>query len=431
LHAPVDPAEAESLRSAFKVGGGLETLLSAVQQDVQGDDFTLNKEDMFLTKTNHKQHIPKPSKQIKREVYLPEVITKYAYNTCALVGNSGGLLTASHGQTIDTHDAVMRINQAPTYPYPIYVGRKTTFRLLNKKWVAVYADKEQGREALLPVEEKNATLILTRASNWQVERLAGVIRRQRPDLQVLVLTDEVLTRLRQILTRFRAAAQGVVPPEAYGKGTSPSSAMLGLFVLMQFCKTVSVYGVGGPYTTWELHTRNQSSEVETETSPLLASSFKQYNVGRFQSSASRAYKRPACEDGANLRPANARYRLIKGFPYPYHYFVRWFDSFKLAMHPAHSFDLESDFLYSLQAAAPDQITFCPPADPCLGAATTDPCNLEEYREKQASESLRMQYQALSVPLMPWMLKYYGKTFVPNPEAEAGAHSDVDSSSAAD
>jgi hypothetical protein len=58
------------------------------------------------------------------------------------VGNSGGLLTAPHGTAIDAHDAVMRINQAPVgSPYAQHAGGKSSFRLLNKKWVTVYSDK--------------------------------------------------------------------------------------------------------------------------------------------------------------------------------------------------------------------------------------------------------------------------------------------------
>ena len=56
------------------------------------------------------------------------------YKTCALVGNGGTARAAKFGQSIDKHDVVMRINQGPIAGYEEYVGNKTTFRLLNKKW---------------------------------------------------------------------------------------------------------------------------------------------------------------------------------------------------------------------------------------------------------------------------------------------------------
>eukprot|EP00959_Pyramimonas_sp_CCMP1952_P222762 4657025-Pyramimonas_sp.AAC.1 len=389
---------------------GIEQMWDAIQDSVKAGDFTNGSDDLFLTKSNHKRL--RPTKRIKREALLPEVVSNYTYNTCALVGNSGGMLTASHGSAIDKlHEAVMRINQAPIHPYSMYVGKKTTFRLLNKKWVSVYGDKTEGQEGLLPVEAPNATLILSRAASWQMERVAAMVRRERPDITVLMLSNDVITRVRKVLTTYRSNAQRVLHIDPYGNGTSPSSALIGLFVLMQFCKSVSVYGVGEPYTSWESSARLNSVD---ELSPPLSKKFRRYNLGTYQEMARAAYKRKACAEGANIKPKFAPYSLIKGFPAPYHYFVRWFDSTKLMMHPSHAFDLENDFLYSLQAAVPHSVTFCPPADPCLGAAANDPCNKKQFLLEQSSEtdSVKTQYQALNTPMMPWMIKSRGHDTIP-------------------
>ena len=43
------------------------------------------------------------------------------------------------GKRIDSHEAVMRLNQAPVQPrYSVDVGERTTLRLLNKRWTAIY-----------------------------------------------------------------------------------------------------------------------------------------------------------------------------------------------------------------------------------------------------------------------------------------------------
>ena len=59
--------------------------------------------------------------------------TEARYKTCALVGNSGTIIGTGHGKDIDKHDAVIRINYAPTRGFQYDVGNKTTFDIANKE----------------------------------------------------------------------------------------------------------------------------------------------------------------------------------------------------------------------------------------------------------------------------------------------------------
>ncbi|XP_022635515.1 sialyltransferase-like protein 1 isoform X2 [Vigna radiata var. radiata] len=53
------------------------------------------------------------------------------FRTCAVVGNSGDLLKTTFGKEIDSHDAVIRDNEAPVNEeYAKYVGLKRDFRLV-------------------------------------------------------------------------------------------------------------------------------------------------------------------------------------------------------------------------------------------------------------------------------------------------------------
>ncbi|XP_027102118.1 sialyltransferase-like protein 1 isoform X1 [Coffea eugenioides] len=53
------------------------------------------------------------------------------FATCAVVGNSGDLLKTEFGEEIDSHDAVIRDNEAPVNEkYAKYVGLKRDFRLV-------------------------------------------------------------------------------------------------------------------------------------------------------------------------------------------------------------------------------------------------------------------------------------------------------------
>lgn len=65
------------------------------------------------------------------------------YRTCAVVGNSGVLLNASHGGAIDQHEMVMRINNARTVGFEAFVGRKTTISFVNSHILRACAKRSQ------------------------------------------------------------------------------------------------------------------------------------------------------------------------------------------------------------------------------------------------------------------------------------------------
>ncbi|CAG5018279.1 unnamed protein product [Parnassius apollo] len=57
------------------------------------------------------------------------------FNTCAVVTSAGSLLGSNLGDFIDSHDMVLRFNNAPTENFTEDVGSKTTFRVLNSQVV--------------------------------------------------------------------------------------------------------------------------------------------------------------------------------------------------------------------------------------------------------------------------------------------------------
>ncbi|KAG2716872.1 hypothetical protein I3760_03G148200 [Carya illinoinensis] len=59
--------------------------------------------------------------------YLPR-----QFGCCAVIGNSGDLLKTRFGKEIDGYDAVIRENGAPIQIYSDHVGKKSTFRVLNR-----------------------------------------------------------------------------------------------------------------------------------------------------------------------------------------------------------------------------------------------------------------------------------------------------------
>ncbi|GAB2285546.1 Belongs to the glycosyltransferase 29 [Dionaea muscipula] len=53
------------------------------------------------------------------------------YSSCAVVGNSGILLSHDHGELIDSHEAVIRLNNARIEAFKRHVGSKTSISFIN------------------------------------------------------------------------------------------------------------------------------------------------------------------------------------------------------------------------------------------------------------------------------------------------------------
>ncbi|KAJ7945648.1 sialyltransferase-like protein 2 [Quillaja saponaria] len=82
--------------------------------------------------------------------YLPR-----QFGRCAVIGNSGDLLKTKFGKEIDGYDAVVRENGAPIQNYTDYVGRKSTFRLLNRgsaKALAKVVELDETRKEVLIIK---------------------------------------------------------------------------------------------------------------------------------------------------------------------------------------------------------------------------------------------------------------------------------------
>eukprot|EP00899_Mesostigma_viride_P028487 jgi/Mesvir1/8823/Mv02724-RA.1 len=273
----------------------MDTSMQGLARRLCGPGFQYPTDNLFVMAANQKRVRPRDSVRLTQ--LLPRQPPQVSFNTCALVANSGILKSTRFGASIDRHDVVLRVNQAPTQGYERYVGSRTTFRLLNKKWAAMYTSKADGRGVLLPTEHANATLVLTRVTAAVFQHLASVVRRERPDMKVLLLAQGVETQARLMLEAFRKAMDDL--GFSYQGGTAPSSGFLGLFLLLQMCRRVAVYGL-------------------------------------------------------SLETSSSRRESL----HPYHYFTHYVDSVRLRAHPHHSFLMEGDLVLGLAGAR--CLTLCMP-----------------------------------------------------------------------
>ena len=133
-------------------------------------------------------------------------------------------MDASFGGTIDSHDVVFRMNQAPVKGYELHVGKKSTFRVLNSLWSHRYshgyAPWDPGYQNL-PLE-KDVTLILTRVDATIFNEMHEFWRKRRPDITLLILSSKVINIIRQTLVDYRSRLCAAGVESAGGQvGTRP------------------------------------------------------------------------------------------------------------------------------------------------------------------------------------------------------------------
>ncbi|KAM8989263.1 CMP-N-acetylneuraminate-beta-galactosamide-alpha-2,3-sialyltransferase 4 isoform 1-T1 [Ara ararauna] len=80
---------------------------------------------------------------------LPESIQRLKCRRCAVVGNGHRLRNSSMGETINTYDVVIRLNNAPVHGYEQDVGSKTTMRLFYPESAHFNPRTENNPDTLL------------------------------------------------------------------------------------------------------------------------------------------------------------------------------------------------------------------------------------------------------------------------------------------
>ena len=86
---------------------------------------TFTKENEIFKKLNLDRFFPKTS-----------LLESLSFNSCAVVSSAGTLQKSGLGAFIDSHDLVLRFNNAPTEKYEADVGKKTSIRIVNSQVVA-------------------------------------------------------------------------------------------------------------------------------------------------------------------------------------------------------------------------------------------------------------------------------------------------------
>ncbi|XP_053304809.1 CMP-N-acetylneuraminate-beta-galactosamide-alpha-2,3-sialyltransferase 2 [Spea bombifrons] len=149
---------------------------------------------------------------------------------CAVVGNSGNLRGSGYGKEIDSHNFIMRMNQAPTLGYEVDVGAQTTHHFM-------YPESAKNLPAnvsfvLVPFKALDLLWITSALSTGQIRfTYAPVKAFLRVDKDKVQIYNPAF--FKYIHDRWT---------EHHGR--YPSTGMLVLFFALHVCDEVNVFGFG-------------------------------------------------------------------------------------------------------------------------------------------------------------------------------------------
>ncbi|KAI3356354.1 hypothetical protein L3Q82_017585 [Scortum barcoo] len=163
-----------------------------------------------------------------------------SFKTCAVVTSAGAILRSGLGKEIDTHDAVLRFNAAPTEGYERDVGNKTTMRIINSQILA--NPKHRFNTSAI---YKNVTLVAWDPAPYTVNlqkwyaspdyNLFGPYvehRKLHPSQPFYILHPSYVWRLWDVI---QGNTRENIQPNP------PSSGFIGILLMMALCEQVHVY----------------------------------------------------------------------------------------------------------------------------------------------------------------------------------------------
>ena len=179
---------------------------------------------------------------------LPVDDRRAHYASCAVVGNTAGLLKGTqYGFHIDTHDAVFRVNYAPTKGFEVYVGERTTYDVVSAALAKKLIDGTASPHRLV-----NSTMVLYDTTSEMVRRtLVEAFVRQFSGVSLershaLLLSPDLASAAAQAWEQLEnAIASTRVERTRAGEVKAPQ-AFIAAFVALQMCDAVHLYGFHTP-----------------------------------------------------------------------------------------------------------------------------------------------------------------------------------------
>ncbi|XP_047322582.1 beta-1,6-galactosyltransferase GALT29A-like [Impatiens glandulifera] len=188
------------------------------------------------------------------------------YSTCAVIGNSGILLNSENGALIDSHEAVIRLNNARTNGYERNVGSKTTISFINSNILHLCARREgcfcHPYGATVPI-----VMYICQPIHF-MDYTTCNSSHKGPLIITDLRFDMMCARIIKYysLKRFVEVEETKKPIEEWGSAHDGSlfhysSGMQAVMMALGICDKVSIFGFGKlPSAKHHYHT-NQKSEL--------------------------------------------------------------------------------------------------------------------------------------------------------------------------
>lgn len=143
-------------------------------------------------------------------------------SSCALVANGGSLLDFTHGEDIDRHDFVIRMNDAPIKNFEKHVGAKASIRLgWNAKPTRANESPEYLSETYPMCEQAG------------IDSFRTTYQETLPEVRTSPLRCDAGIVLKTFQSLFHNISD---------KGKGPSTGGMALLLALSSCATLDVYG---------------------------------------------------------------------------------------------------------------------------------------------------------------------------------------------
>lgn len=174
------------------------------------------------------------------EVLDKKVAGERNQRTCALVSSAGALKGSHLGPEIDSHDVVLRFNNAPTKGFEQDVGSKTTVRILNSKVIKSFNISHNlykqtsvliGWDPFQYVQPKSDVNSPLQVDHDFSDNFKNS-RKVEPNVQFFLMSPDTVWRSWDVLQETTRTSLPKTPP---------SSGFLGVTFLVNYCSSVTTF----------------------------------------------------------------------------------------------------------------------------------------------------------------------------------------------